>query len=170
MDNNQQETRLVEEKIQIKPVPVKSKMFGLPSWYHLHGSKICVEEFRARDCKLMLKGSAAGVLIKKHLSSSGGWMIHYFIQYSAETGVKGIIFMNTNDIKTAFGLSECCEEFGGQHLLDEFGGDVAQQGKYIRSQNYLNIPGPGTGHDGDANISIWTDDDIKAAVAKLIAG
>jgi hypothetical protein len=59
-------------------------------------------------------------------------------------------------------------EESGEWLLDRYGGDSAAQGFYIRWRNCLNIPCPGTGHDGDPNISVTLSDDIKEAVRQLL--
>lgn len=43
-----------------------------------------------------------------------------------------------------------------------------KQGAFIRYGNFLNIPSPGTGHDGDPNISILIDGPIRRAVRQLL--
>jgi len=59
-----------------------------------------------------------------------------------------------------------------QWLLDQYGGDLAIQGRFIHwtSQHttFLNIPCPGTGHDGDPNISLEVTPEIKDAIRQLV--
>jgi len=120
-----------------------------------------------------LAANAAKVFVEPYLDTEKrGWNFRYQIIHSHGVGVKGDIFMSTNELEVAFGLCDHIKnQFvseSGQWLLDTFGGDVASQGRFIRYGRFLNIPGPGTGHDGDANVSIELDDGIKAAVKELI--
>ncbi len=57
---------------------------------------------------------------------------------------------------------------GGSWLVGRYGGNSAVQSKFIRWGNFLNIPCPGTGHDGDPNVSIYVTDEIREAVRKLL--
>lgn len=149
---------------QIKPQEPKVKMFGLPKWWHHHGSKMSVKEEKSN--MLSLGSRAASVIIEKRLAQ--GWMIEYHIQHSAETYSMGRIWMCDKDLERAFMLSTDYPAQGGQHLIDEFGGETAYQGKFIRYKGWLNLPGPGTGHDGDPNLSVWVDSDIQEVVQRLI--
>jgi len=79
------------------------------------------------------------------------------------------VFMTREDINAAFGLSDECSDLG-QGMLDEWGGGVALPGSFIRHATYLNIPGPGTGHDGDANISVKLWEETKEGVVRLLNG
>ena len=76
--------------------------------------------------------------------------------------------MDDEHLKMAFGLSEESGKYG-DWLIGRFGGESAEQGQFIRFENFLNIPCPGTGHDGDPNISIVLDDKIRDAVEHLLA-
>lgn len=53
-------------------------------------------------------------------------------------------------------------------MLDRFGGTVARQGIFIRWRDFMNIPGPGTGGDGDANISVMITGEIKEAIKTIL--
>jgi hypothetical protein len=146
-------------------------MFGMPVWHHHHSSKLSVfvsDQPPAVQVKtLILKSNAVEVRIYPHPQEKG-WIIEYEILHSPDSWSKGRVRMSTDDIKTAFGLSDSCEEMWGQEILWAHGGDVAHQGKYIRYRNFLNIPGPGTGHDRDANLSVFVSKEVKSAVALLL--
>lgn len=106
---------------------------------------------------LILKSNAVEVKIHP---TQGGWLVEYEIKHGPDTYSKGAVWMSGYDLKTAFNLSDRCDETFGQGLIDSHGGDVAFQGRYIRYEKCLNIPGPGTGHDGDPNVSIYVDNQI----------
>jgi hypothetical protein len=75
--------------------------------------------------------------------------------------------MDTDTLKSAFGIHEA-NGYASDWLLNEFGGTCASQGKFLRYKDYLNIPGPGTGHDGDSNVSIELDRSIQTAARDLM--
>ena len=143
-----------------------------PIWCHHHGSKMCVEQFDRQNQVLVISGSAAKVIIRKASSvypGAKGWFVDWEVVQCKlyEEGVHGRSRFNDEDIKAAFGLSESSGKFG-EWLIKQFGADSAEQGKYIRWKNFLNIPCPGTGHDGDPNVSIHLDEEIQNAVRQLL--
>ncbi len=148
---------------QIKKVPIFDSDIGFPRWFHPHGNKLSVSKDETTDKTLVLKSKAVKVKIGKS-DTQDGYILTYTIVHSRETAVSARIWMSAADIETAFSISDTCDELWGQNVLDRFGGDVAYQGKYIRYGRFLNIPCPGSGTSGDPNISIYTDDDIKAAI------
>lgn len=79
----------------------------------------------------------------------------------------GQVEMDSCQLAAAFGLSDESGDFG-DWLIERYRADSAEQRLWIRYGNQLNIPGPGTGHDGDPNISIELDGDIKKAVVAII--
>lgn len=150
------------------PVKPKQGLIG-PSWWHHHGTKFSL--IRQTNEFLQLDASAAKITISRH-SDSEGWTAEYEVIHSYGFSVKGKIHMTTDELQVAFGLSNVLKDQfhskTGQWLLDQYGGDAASQGCFIRYGNFLNIPGPGTAHDGDANVSIELDERIKATVKSLI--
>ena len=73
-----------------------------------------------------------------------------------------------DDVRSAFGLIDDSGKYG-KWLIDRYGAEAAEQMKYIRWGNFLNIPCPGTGNYGDPNISIKINGDIQLTVAELIS-
>jgi hypothetical protein len=53
-------------------------------------------------------------------------------------------------------------------MIEPFGGTVAKQRKFIRYHEFLNIPGPGSGYQGDPNVSIELYPETIAAVRNLL--
>ena len=80
----------------------------------------------------------------------------------------GLAELSSINLRKAFRLDDTMDDKLSLWLIERYGGTVAAQGEFIRWGKYLNIPGPGTGHDGDANISIFVSDEIRDAVAQLL--
>ncbi len=144
---------------------------NIPEWWHPHGTKMAVGSFDPANRVLTLESSAAVIIIQpaKILGPTKyDWHVLYRISYGSDTRFEGRVWMNAAELRAAFGL-RCVCDFGSrnQWLVDEYGADFAVQGKFIRWSDFLNIPGPGTGHDGDANVSIKVHTNIIHAVNRL---
>ena len=144
------------------------KAMGSPDWYHNHGGKMQVKASSVLNDFLVIQGSAAEVLItKKNLH---GCLVEWKIRHGGiENSVSGKVIFSRDEVLIAFGFFDCnLDAFEGDWLLKRFGGTVAQQCKYIRYKQFLNIPGPGTGSDGDPNVSIEITEEIKKAIKELL--
>lgn len=142
-------------------------MFNVPRWHHHHSSKLLINKAKSvQGNSLILESNAVRVTIQRDVQNKG-WQIDYEIKHPSNSWSTGRVCMMSEDLRTAFKLSDDCAAAWGQTILDEHGGSVAHQGKYIRFGRYLNIPGPGTGHDGDPNVSIYLDDEVIAAVGRF---
>ena len=148
---------------------------GYPIWYHHHGHKIKVD--KKIKGWISLKGSAASLDIQKAINRfpsleylKGQWLADWtVVQFGpTEEMVKGRRVFTVADLQNAFGLDEGSGP-SGESLIKLYGADVAEQMKYIRWKEFLNIPCPGTGNDGDPNISILITQEIQAAATELIA-
>ena len=139
--------------------------FGIPIWCHHHGSKMRIQCFNKNESFVFIKGSAASLRII--LVPNGLWLVEWEVENGIFKKVNGSTVFTRDELRAAFGLSDDSGKFGGW-LIDQYGADSAQQGVYIRWKDFLNIPCPGTGHDGDPNISIHLDDEIKIAVRQLL--
>ena len=143
-----------------------------PVWYHGHGLRMRVEQLDRQNRILIISGSAAKVVIRKaslvHPNAQGwfvDWEVVQFAPY--KEGVRGRTHFYDKELMAAFGTSND-SGWSGDRLIKEFGADSAEQGKYIRWKNFLNIPCPGTGNDGDPNVSIYLDEEIQKAVRQLL--
>jgi hypothetical protein len=124
---------------------------------------------QSNERQVTIEGSAAKVTIRPVSEDMRrGWYVIWYLQHSFVTSVQGQAFMNDSDLESAFGLSDEYNPSGNQWLIDQYGGDCAHQGRYIRYKDHVNIPCPGTTHDGDPNVSIALDEAIKKAVRELL--
>ena len=147
---------------RLSPVQPKSKGLGIPEWFHMHGNKIRVREADPAKPLLVLASNSVEVRIHPHVGQ--GWDLEYEIRQPDGPPTKGTFWMCTRDFRAAFRMSDECHETWGAPVILQYGGHVAHEDKYIRFEKYLNIPRPGTGDDGDPNVSIWVDDGIQASV------
>ncbi|MDO8469869.1 MAG: hypothetical protein Q7S84_02495 [bacterium] len=136
-----------------------------PEWCHHHGSKMRLAAKSITRDFVMLQGSAAEVRIQRF---SAGWIVRWRIIQDRVSGVQGTVFFSDEHLRHAFCGDDHPFDFGGS-IAKEYGATTGFQGVFIREGRYLNIPGPGTGHDGDPNVSIHLDDDTMKAVRRLLS-
>lgn len=145
-----------------------------PDWWHHHGIKMQVREKESTPGHLVIKGSAAelsitsATLLNLQLRSKGpDWMVDWRVEHSPHDYATGQTLMDLDTLKTAFGFNHTTTGYS-EWLIHRYGGTAAEQGHFIRWNQYLNIPGPGTGADGDPNVSLKLNDSIKKSVGELI--
>lgn len=152
-----------------------------PNWWHGHGTKIKVRETDLRAKRLVFAASAASLEISPYAEKPGiegwDWNVRWeVVQAHPNYKTVGLVVFSNEELAAAFCLADDPGIWGeySQWMLDRFGGDCAVQGKFIRYTGFsagitfLNIPCPGTGHDGDPNISLEVTEEIKKAVAQLL--
>jgi hypothetical protein len=139
-------------------------MFG-PVWWHRHGSKLRVSLLNTSEKILVLKSVAASLDIRL-TAEAGFWCVTWYIKNSQTESVRGNMIFNTDFLEAAFGLRKLLDP--SPVWMEKYNADVGRQGRFIRKCYFLNIPGPGTGHDCDPNISIEVTEEIRNAVKLLI--
>jgi hypothetical protein len=152
----------------MKAVEPRIEAIG-PIWWNNHGDKMRIVETESKEGSVVvIRASAAEVVIQK--INSDAFEVSYWINNGWRGEISGLIKMNRVMLTAAFCVSDDLGEEGeySQWLLDKYGGTVAKQGIFIRWKPFLNIPGPGTGSDGDANVSMEVLDEIKQAVGGLL--
>jgi len=149
-------------------VPRTPEMYhGHPFWCHGHCWKMQVQEFDPVAKRLIIGASATRVCVTPEETSSGLWRIGWELRHSSVEVAHGCVVFSADHLRAAFGLSDESGEYG-QPLIDRYGGDSAEHHRYIRWGDFLNIPCPGTGSDGDPNMSIEIDDQMRKAVSQLL--
>ncbi len=146
--------------------PELAAPWGYPDWFHHHGNKVEVFNLDLKGRGLILKASAAHLTVGPHPANPDRWIVAWEVHHRGAQ-VAGETSMSTELLRRAFGLTDETER-AGEWLIDRYGGDTAFPGIYIRWHDCLNIPCPGTGGDGDPNISILLTNEIKEAVRQLL--
>lgn len=137
---------------------------GKPVWWHHHGAKISI--LNQSDTQLWLGSKVAKLTISKR-SDGSGWTIQWSIQHSPAEYSEGKRHFTDDALAAAFCLNQLTGDFG-DWIIEQYGASAAEQQLFIRWDYNLNIPCPGTGHDGDPNISIYVEPEIIEAVARLL--
>lgn len=144
---------------------------GGPIWWHHHGMKMALKELRLEGNApwITIAASAAELKISPVLSRDTPWALDWRVVHyqPVEEQATGRVLFSAEELQSAFGLSDRMCDFG-EWLIDRYGGTTARQGSFIRYRNFLNIPCPGTGHDGDPNISLMLGSDIQQAINTIL--
>lgn len=138
-----------------------------PDWWHYHGYDMVLEELSPDKEYLKISSNSAQLLIKRHFNNKDWYVDRQLIHRQSYQRFEGSIVMNDDQIRAAFGLDDTYSETS-EELIRLYGGTVAVQGLFIRYRDFLNIPNPGAGNDGDQNISIKLDGQIKGAVKQIL--
>lgn len=143
---------------------------GSPIWWHQEGCRMRLEEFNRTGRIITIISTCARVVIAAASSTPSPHEVFYLkweIRHSASLAVGGRVALTTGELKAAFALSEESGEMGDS-LIARYGADSAETGKFIRWRNFLNFPCPGTGEDGDPNVSVEINDEMKEAIQELV--
>lgn len=154
----------------VETVPVVPDLgnMGCPDWFHHHGRKMRLTVADTTKQVVVISASAATLTISvKEVGRGDEWFVAWEVVQSQLAKTNGRVVMSCDELSAAFGIADHSYRYGGW-VIKRFGGDSANQGQYLRYQDFLNIPCPGTGHDGDPNISVELDDEIKDAIRQLV--
>jgi len=149
-----------------------------PEWWHVNGAKM--ELKKSNSLSVRIAASAAKLVIRKASlvypkKFREGWYVDWKVVqcYEDNEGTAGRVFFTDEDLLVAFGLAD---KYKGDYekgiskmFTDRYGGTCGYPGKFIRWKEFLNIPCPGIGDDGDPNISIELDEEIKRSVSHLLS-
>jgi hypothetical protein len=154
---------------RVEKIP-KCRGGGIPVWWHKNAF-----DFSTKVVGLKLQLSSPNAIrisiihvdkLKAYPGMSG-WRLDYAIYRNEEWFVKGRIELTTDELRSAFGIINVTDQ-KSEWLLERYGGSSASVGKWIRWQYFLNLPGPGTGEDGDANVSVNAGVCVREAVNAFI--
>lgn len=142
-----------------------------PAWWSTKGQKMTVDGVVLKKGTPPLVNIHNGTAAQVHITQNGAVKNSFSVGYNIDHGCSrssGSVLMNSNELASAFGLYNACSDdtaaFGelGYRL------NAAVQGKFVRKGNYLNIPHPSIGMQGDPNVSIQITDEMKSAIRSLL--
>lgn len=140
-----------------------------PIWWYHHGFKLMVTNCDIPNrCVVFATNTASIRFTQRAMTVDEGWFVDWMIRYGQQDQMSGRIVLSTRDLLIAFDLEVPKEAESDSVLTRRFDAEVARQGRYIRTGPFLNIPGPGTGSDGDPNMSIYLEKSIRVAMDKLL--
>lgn len=138
-----------------------------PRWQVYKGHTLKLVSSNSKSVRL------AGTTTSLTITAAGSdrpdhWAVSWKIKHDCGE-VEGFVYMNDEELQRAFDMINGLGTFG-QALAERTSTrvDAAEQGKFVRVGSFLNIPHPGTGLQGDPNISIEIDDDMRLAVLRLV--
>jgi hypothetical protein len=136
-----------------------------PDWFHHHGLKMGIKG------KPLCPGLQEEVVIGTNVAElkirPGVILGEYRLSWKIITdsgSVEGEIALTKGSLANAFALL-----YPGKILKEEVTHEeVRVQGTFVRRGRFLNIPMPGTGLDGDPNVSIFITKEIQQFVSELL--
>ncbi len=134
---------------------------GMPNWYHRSGAKMNLMEFDKGNHRLVIASDEASITITPRNNKEDEWKLEWRI----ENRYTGLIFFTSIELKNAFGLTNDPGKTGFK-MIEKFGADSAEERKYIRYGDFLNIPG--ANEVNVCNISVYVDDEMRSAIRKLL--
>lgn len=137
------------------------KRFDMPIWCHHNGARMHLTQFDKGKHYLMIANEEGeSIKITPQNQKEDEWKVEWRINEYFD-----IVVFKSSELKTAFGLSNDPGKTGFQ-IIQEFGAHSAEENKYIRYGDFLNIPHANT--ENARYISIYIDDEIRNAISKLL--
>ena len=144
------------------PAAVARKPAVQPKWWHAGGNKLEVHEIVLEGTNpcVKLKSKKVTITITPDMRNKNHWKLKWSILHVGRaSSIDGEVTLSDHEMQNAF-LRASTQ-----------GKEISNSGYYCRLEDWLNIPNPGTGEDGDANVSIKVgegNDHISWAVARLM--
>ena len=138
-----------------------------PDWFNRHGQKMMLVDSVLGEQLAIASPNAARLSIFR--AGKKDWFVVWIMQFGPfNQHVQGQLRFSPYELAAAFGLRTLDPDPRDAWMQSRWEFAAAVQGRFIMQGPYLNIPGPGTGNDGDPNISIETDPEIRNAVTMLL--
>ena len=143
---------------------------NIPEWHNPRSREMRLE--KADSSHVSISGPTSRLIIVELLDLLGAevtskWIVRRELYSEEEWLTRDEITMDARQLCDAFGLNDK-PEYEDQWGDTAYEHTAFEAGRYFRYDQYLNIPNPGTGEDGDPNISILITDDMKHAIAAMV--
>jgi len=134
-----------------------------PKFFHPHGIKMAVSDAKSNmGYRLIIESNAAELAITA--CGNCRWMVGTKVKNMHGEFATTRVYFSAEEFRQAFLTEDTRNE--DEHLnAQRHDGDHGVQGTFIRSGFFLNIPGPGTGDDGDPNCSVYLSDETRKKLA-----
>lgn len=143
----------------------RQRVSHLPTWWSPKGDKMQVT---SRDIKKGTLEISNGNVAKLRIRSLTGqkWRVSWTI-HQVSGQVFGYFHADRQMLEVAFLVTIIVPE--KMQNESRFEGQAFVQGSFIRCGRWLNIPHPGTGSQGDPNISIFVSNEMRDAVEDYLS-
>jgi hypothetical protein len=138
----------------------------VPRWFYQAGATVCVQSF-LQDKKILKIGSdTIEIQILPMKGKTGIWCVRWKVFHAPSEYTEGARVFDPPMLQRAFWLQsgEAPPWTAGRYPCDD-----AVLGHFIRKGNHLNIPGPGTGLEGNANASLLLTKEIQDCIVTMLA-
>ena len=146
---------------------VEKAMLVFPRWFNPHSAHMKVDVFIKEEHFMVISSHTTTVtttvrIVRRAYTVDEGWYIEWEIEWNPQEKSSGRVLFTSEQLRHAFGV-----------IADKMpnflhNAEYSESGKYVRRNNFLNIPCVGSGYDGDPNVSIYIDDDIQNAIRELL--
>jgi hypothetical protein len=138
-----------------------------PAWWHVHGFKMDLQKIdqhmNLHHAFLSIGTRVASVQIAADDSGrTMSFSLHWSLIHSRGR-VAGTIYMFADVLAAIFGMTDVIP-LGSESFVTKYKATTGVRGIFLRQGNYLSLPCPGTGADGDPNISLYLTPEIRTAV------
>jgi hypothetical protein len=140
-----------------------------PAWWHPHGFKMGLQEINPRvNANHAFLRIGTGVAQVEVAADDGGRTMSFSVHWTlihSRGRVSGTVYMLGDILTAAFGLTDVTSP-DSESFVAKYKATAGAHGIFLRRGNYLSLPCPGTGSDGDPNVSLYLSPEIKAAIEK----
>ena len=143
--------------IDTKHAPQTKPELKHPAWWNPMG-RFIYRPYNGRrgqdiDCLTFTTGSAHLKIYKSKRKDQ--WKVRWLIFKKGAGHIEGQRIFTTTELEIAFSVPHA-DDLGKEFRFKELPGVMvfAAQGLFFREGSFLNIPCPGSGWDGDPNISV----------------
>lgn len=145
-----------------------------PLWFNDNGHKITPQSlnmFTPVDVDLLFGKGVTSYVGIKQVGKRPKYLVAWYLAHTGgldSPQTTGRIECDPRELRKMFCLDDTMEDPDSNWLIHRYGGTTAVQGKFLRWGQYLTISGPGTGQNGDANISVFVSERIRDEVAIML--
>jgi hypothetical protein len=143
-----------------------------PIWFNEHGINMHVIDLKVDGRRVVIGTKAAKLEISLYPNPvvPTGWLVEWEVKFSQSEHVNGRFITSSDRIRRMFGIDGIQDRRGvpPKWMVERYGIHDGVQGVFGRWNDFLNVPCPGTGHDGDPNISIQITKDMKVAIQVIL--
>ncbi len=128
-----------------------------PEWWHPKGRGMAVipQDPAANFFRLLNPERAEVFVFPRENSRSTCWLRWKVIHPYGDTG--GRFHLRREELQDIFGLA-----------ADWRASERSSEHRFFRQGPFLNIPGKGSGRDGDPFLSVFITDEIRSAAGRLV--